>query len=47
LNKDKTKEKQETNIPLYTKNFLINTELNNIAEELNNKMKNKKEKLED
>lgn len=47
LNKDKTKEKQETNIPLYTKNFLINTELNNIAEELNNKMKNKQEKLED
>jgi hypothetical protein len=43
LNETKTLEKEELNVPLYRKNFLINEELNSIANNLNKHIEEKKD----
>lgn len=47
MDKDRVLDVDRNNVPIYRKNFLINEELNNIALNLNEKMANKKTKLED
>lgn len=42
INESKIKEEKELNVPLYTKNFLINEELNSIAKGLNKHINEKK-----
>ena len=42
INESKIKEEKELNVPLYTKNFLINEELNSIANGLNKHINEKK-----
>lgn len=41
---DKENERKELNVPIYEKNFLINEELNSIANSLNTKLNEEKEK---
>jgi hypothetical protein len=42
INESKIKEEKELNVPLYTKNFLINEELNSIAKGLSKHINEKK-----
>ena len=44
INESKEKEKEELNTPLYTKNFLINEELNSIAKGLGKYVNEEKNK---
>lgn len=44
INEAKIQEKNELNVPLYTKNFLINEELNSIADGLSKHLEDKKDK---